>query len=172
MSLGCLSINTLRQRQNGRHLPDNIFKCIFLNENVWISLEISLKFVPKVPINNIPQLVLIMAWRRPGNKPLLYPLHNEVVGGYIGFTPSVRLSVRRSVCPASLPRPSRIPCPLCNFYSSGCIHFIFIHLIKQLQKVCRVQSFLQNFKIWSFGNFFKFVTLTLCCLDLGSDVNH
>ena len=27
-------INTLRQRQNGRNFPDNIFKCIFLNENV------------------------------------------------------------------------------------------------------------------------------------------
>ena len=26
--------NTLRLRQNGRHLPDDIFKCIFLNENV------------------------------------------------------------------------------------------------------------------------------------------
>ena len=34
-------------------------------------------------------------------------------------------------------RPS-VPCPLCNAYSSGWIHFIFIHLIKQLQKVCRV----------------------------------
>ena len=54
----------------------------------------------------------------------------------------------------SVPRPSRIPCPLCSFYSSGWIHFIFIHLIKQLQKVCRVQSFLQNLKIWSFGSFF------------------
>ena len=62
--------------------------------------------------------------------------------GYIGFTPSVRLSVHPSV-----PRPSRIPCPLCSFYSSGWIHFIFMHLIKQLQKVCRVQSFLQNLKI-------------------------
>ena len=27
-------INTLRPRQNGRHSPDNIFNCIFLNENV------------------------------------------------------------------------------------------------------------------------------------------
>ena len=26
-------INTLRPRQNGRHFPDDIFKCIFLNEN-------------------------------------------------------------------------------------------------------------------------------------------
>ena len=63
-------LNTLRPRQNGRHFPDDIFKCIFLNENVWISLEISLKFVPKVRVNNIPTLVQIMAWRRPGDKPL------------------------------------------------------------------------------------------------------
>ena len=67
-------LNTLRPRQNGRHLPDNIFKCIFLNENVWISIKISLKFVPKVPINNIPALVLIMARRWPGDKPLSEPM--------------------------------------------------------------------------------------------------
>ena len=30
----CKVINTLRPRQNGRHFPDNIFKCIFLNENM------------------------------------------------------------------------------------------------------------------------------------------
>ena len=63
-------VNTLRPRQNGRHFPDDIFKCIFLNENEWISINISLKFVPKGQINNIPSLVLIMAWRRPGDKPL------------------------------------------------------------------------------------------------------
>ena len=63
-------INTLRPRQNGRHFADDTFKCIFLNENVWILLQISLKFVPKGPINNIPALVQIMAWRRPGDKPL------------------------------------------------------------------------------------------------------
>ena len=57
-------VNTLRPRQNGRHFADDIFKCIFLNENVWISIKISLKFVPKGPINNIPVLVQIMAWRR------------------------------------------------------------------------------------------------------------
>ena len=63
-------INTLRARQNGRHFPDDIFKCIFLNENVWISIKIPVKFVPKGPINNIPALFQIMAWRRPGDKPL------------------------------------------------------------------------------------------------------
>ena len=39
------------------NFPDDIFKCIFLNENVLISLKISLKFVPNVQINNIPALV-------------------------------------------------------------------------------------------------------------------
>ena len=63
-------INTLRPRQNGRHFAEDTFKRIFLNENVIISIQISLKFVPKGPINNIPALVQIMAWRRSGDKPL------------------------------------------------------------------------------------------------------
>ena len=53
-------VNTLRPRQNGRHLPDDIFKCISLNENVRISIEISLKSVRKGAIDNIPALVQIM----------------------------------------------------------------------------------------------------------------
>ena len=60
----------MRPRQNGRHFADAIFKCIFLNENVWIPIKISLKFVPEGPINNIPALVQIMAWHQPGDKPL------------------------------------------------------------------------------------------------------
>ena len=69
-----LSINPLRPRQNGRHFADDIFKCIFLNENVWIPIKISMKFVSKGPINSIPALVQIMAWRRPGDKPLSEPM--------------------------------------------------------------------------------------------------
>ena len=68
------SFNSLRPRQNGRHFADDIFNCIFLNENVWIPIKISLKFIPKCPINNIPALVQIMAWRRPGDKPLSEPM--------------------------------------------------------------------------------------------------
>ena len=60
--------NTLRPRQNGRHFADNIFKCIFLNENARILLNISLNFAPKFRINDIPALVQIMAWRRSGDK--------------------------------------------------------------------------------------------------------
>ena len=59
---------------NGRHYADDIFICIFLNENIWIPIKISLKFVPKGPINNIPALVQIKAWRRPGDKPLSEPM--------------------------------------------------------------------------------------------------
>ena len=29
---------------------------LFFNENVWILIKISLKFVPRGPINNIPSL--------------------------------------------------------------------------------------------------------------------
>ena len=63
-----LGVNTLRPRQNGRLFADDTFKLIFLNENIIISIKISLKFVPKGPINNNP------AWRRPGDKPLSEPM--------------------------------------------------------------------------------------------------
>ena len=69
LSKNAISINTLRLRQNGRHFPDNIFKWIFLNENVYILVKISLKFVHGGPINKIPSLVQIMVWHQPGNKP-------------------------------------------------------------------------------------------------------
>ena len=71
--LGLTTVNTLRPGRNDRHFPDDIVKWIFLNENVSIPIEISLKFVPKGPIDNIPALVKIMAWRRPGDKPLSEP---------------------------------------------------------------------------------------------------
>ena len=67
-------INILRPRQNCQNFPDDIFKCIFLNETLFITLKISLKYVHKVRINNIPSLVQIMPWRRPGDKPLSEPL--------------------------------------------------------------------------------------------------
>ena len=54
----------VRPRQNGRHFADDTFNRIFVNENVRIAIEFSLKFVLKRPINNIPALVQIMAWRR------------------------------------------------------------------------------------------------------------
>ena len=51
-------------------LADDIFKWIFLNENDRIPIQISLKFVPKSPIDNKPALVQVVAWCRTGDKPL------------------------------------------------------------------------------------------------------
>ena len=60
-------INTLSLRQNGRHFADDIFKCIFLNQNV-------LNFIPRGRINNTPALARIMALCRGGDKPLSEPM--------------------------------------------------------------------------------------------------
>ena len=65
-------INTLRTKKKKKNWHH--FKYIFLNENVWISIKISLKFVPMGLIHNILSLVQIMAWRGPGDKPLYEPM--------------------------------------------------------------------------------------------------
>ena len=44
--------------QNGWPFADDIFNRIFLNENCCVLIQISLKFVPKVPIDNNPALVI------------------------------------------------------------------------------------------------------------------
>ena len=67
-------INTLRLRRNCCNFADDIFKCIFLNENMWVSLMMSLKFVSKIRINNIPALVQTMASHWPSDKPLSEPI--------------------------------------------------------------------------------------------------
>ena len=51
------------------------FEMHFLEWNyIWISINISLKFVSRGQISDIPTLVHIMAWRRPGDKPLSEPM--------------------------------------------------------------------------------------------------
>ena len=80
--IGKQEVNTLRPRQNGRCFADYVFKCIFLIENVWILLKISLKFVPNSPNNNIPPLVHVMAWHRSGDKPLSEPVFWRI---YVSF---------------------------------------------------------------------------------------
>ena len=71
---GISLVNILRPIQNDSHFPDDIFKCIFLNENVWISIRISLKFVSKIPIDNKAELVQIMVWCLTGDKLLSEPM--------------------------------------------------------------------------------------------------
>ena len=64
-------------------LANDIFKCIFLNEKVRISIKISLKFVPKGPIDNESALVQVMAWRRTGDKPLPEPMLTQFTDAYM-----------------------------------------------------------------------------------------
>ena len=52
----CL-FNSSPPGQNGWHFSDDIFRCIFMNENICILIKISLKFVPKGPIDNSLALV-------------------------------------------------------------------------------------------------------------------
>ena len=73
----------------GHHFSDDIFKCIFFNENCCIFIKISLKYVLKGPIDNISALVQIMAWdNRP--KPLSEPMMAEFGDAYMHLSASVR----------------------------------------------------------------------------------
>ena len=65
------------------NLADDIFNCIFLIENVWISIKISLKFVSKGPIDNKPALVQVMAWCRTGAKPLPEQMLKQLIDAYM-----------------------------------------------------------------------------------------
>ena len=98
-----------------------MFKCIFFNENVWIPIKISLKFVPKGPINNIPAMVQIMAWRRPGDKPLSEPM---VVG-----LPTHIYELTRSVLDCLVVKWTTI---CCWYYRAGMVeHRLIKFALKQ-----------------------------------------
>ena len=64
-------------------LSENNFKCIFLNENDRILIQISLKYVSMSPVENKPALVQVMAWSRTGNKPLPEPMLTPFTGTYM-----------------------------------------------------------------------------------------
>ena len=64
-------------------LADDIFKRIFVNENIRISIQISLKFVSKSLIDNKSVLVQVMAWRRTGDKPLPEAMMTQFTAAYI-----------------------------------------------------------------------------------------
>ena len=74
----CFDDHMMQLTHWGRDKIDSISQTTFSNAFSWIKMYhfcmISLKCVPKNRINNIPALVQIMAWRRPGNKPLSEPM--------------------------------------------------------------------------------------------------
>ena len=75
--------NTLIPRQNGRHFADDIFKIIFQYGICRVFNKISLKFLPKGPINNNPALVQVMLWRQIGDTSLSAPTRAEIAEAYM-----------------------------------------------------------------------------------------
>ena len=100
--------NSFRPRRSRRHFADDIFKRIFLNENIRISIKISLKFVPESPMDNIPPLFQIMAWRRPGDKPLSETMVESLLTHICVTRPQwVNMETLRHYCPTDFQWCSR-----------------------------------------------------------------
>ena len=91
------SVNTLRPGKRAA-IFQTTFWNTFLNEDIWISIWFSLKFFPKGPIDNNPTLAQLMAWRRPGDKPLPEPVI-VVLPTYICVT---RPQWVKTCCPITL----------------------------------------------------------------------
>ena len=66
------------RRQNGSHLVDAIYTCIFLNENIGISLKSLIKFISKVSVDNSSVLVQVMTWSQTEDKPLPKPMMTQL----------------------------------------------------------------------------------------------
>ena len=65
-------VDKMRLRQNGPHVAYEIFKCVFLNRNVWILIKkISIKFVFGDHFDDYTALDQVKAWGQTANKPLL-----------------------------------------------------------------------------------------------------
>ena len=83
-------------------------------KNVWISIEISLKFVLKDPNNNILALGQIMAWRRQGDKPLSEPMMENS---------ATHICVTRSQWVKDLSMKFQFSMSLCVHRTSSCLKF-------------------------------------------------
>ena len=174
--------NTLRPRQNSRHFAEAIFKCIFTPRPFRLKGYcrcLRLSVCPSVHELSLVRTIIrhIFELESPNLHPgiLLAGIENR------GHWPwpsrslsppppaSTKLKGGILVAPCSSVRLWTESCPLCIFNNTGRIHFIFAHLIKQLQKVwCEFK----NSQIWNFGKFFKFVSLTLSSFDLGSNMTQ
>ena len=60
-------------------LVDDIFSFLFLSENFRIWIQISLKYVPRSPIDNKPAVVQEMAWHWTVDKPLPEPMMTQFI---------------------------------------------------------------------------------------------
>ena len=130
-----LTLNTLRLRPDGHHFADDIFTCIFFNENCCIFIKFSLKYVHKGPIDNNRALVQIMAWRRSGDKPLSEPM---------------MISLPTHIC---VTRPQWVK-PLGDFFKMQ-FYFLKLFVTTVIYQVSSMHSYASSLS-WVHSNF-KFV---------------
>ena len=84
--MGCCLMNPLAHFEvDTKWLPfaDDIFKLIFLFENCYILIKISLKFVLRGLINNKPVLVQVTAWHLTTGKTLSEPMEALFSNAYM-----------------------------------------------------------------------------------------
>ena len=105
----------------------NLWKSLWYDHMNYVN---DVLFQHLTDISNLSTTVLLLLTHWPlGDFILIIPIAStKLIGGHTGIT--------LSVCPSV--RLWTESCPLCIFNNTHRIHFIFAHLIKQLQKVCRV----------------------------------
>ena len=79
-------INSFHLDKTAADMADDNFKsfiCIFDNENDRISIQISLKFAPRILLDNKPALIKLIAWRRTGDTPLSEAIQTRFAEAYV-----------------------------------------------------------------------------------------
>ena len=115
------------------HLTDHIFRCIFMNEKFYILIKISLKFVPKCPIDNNTTLVYIMAWHQAiiwTNADKIHWCIYEALGGdeLISFSVSACCPACRTTLVATRFRVAVI-CPIIQVPHCIRVFFYFVWFV-------------------------------------------
>ena len=144
--------------QNGCHFT-GIFKCIFMNEKFCVLIWISLKFVPKGPVDNKPALVYVIAWHRTGTKPLPQAILTQFTEGRWVNCQMVTLDK------TSIPSPSHLDQQLLALSSKTFGLVNFIHgsylgcgtLQDWLTFVCTSPNF-NSFQLSKFGSAVQLMT--------------
>ena len=72
-------IYILRPVQNGKHFAHNILKCVFLNENINILIQILLELVHEDLVDNKSTLVQQMAWCWTVNKAINWTKMDDII---------------------------------------------------------------------------------------------
>ena len=127
-----LFLNLSPPGQNGRHFSDNIFKCIFMREKSCMSIRILLKFVSKSPIDNISALVLVMAWRQTGDKPLPEPMLTQFTDAYMNSDEKNSFIIKINGTSTAWKKLTRFDTHHCNSYWKISLYIEILYFINGL----------------------------------------